>query len=116
MKQERRAEELARYCREVDLVAFAFSFGYRRREGADAGEGLPAGAVVLRHPANLDQLVVWRDGDGVWRYSSTADGVQGQTVVEFLLRRRRLGLGYVRRDLRWWLREHSPRGRPPSPR
>jgi len=116
MKPERRAEELARYCRDVDLVAFAFSFGYRRLEGEPPGEELPAGAVVLRHPANLDRLVVWRDGEGVWRYSSTVDGLHGQTVVEFLLRRRRLGLGYVRRDLRWWLREHSPRGRPPPPR
>lgn len=65
----------------------------------------------LRHPATADQLVVWRDQAGVWRYSSSADGVEAQTVVEFLLRRRGLGLGYVRRDLRWWMRENSRRRR-----
>lgn len=69
---------------------------------------------MLRHPATSDELVVWRDAGGIWRYSSTADGLHGQTVVEFLLRRRRLGLGYVRRDLRWWVREYGARGRGPT--
>ena len=90
-------------------MAFAFSFGYRTFDRPPAREGLPAGAVVLRHPATSDELIVWRDERGVWRYASTADGVSGQTVVEFLLRRRRLGLGYVRRDLRWWVREQGGR-------
>lgn len=111
MYEQRRAEEMERYSREVDLPALAFSFGYRARERAAAPGDLPAGAVLLRHPANGDQLVIWRDEAGVWRYSSTADGLSGQTVVEFLLRRRRLGLGSVRKELRWWLREQGGRAR-----
>ncbi len=70
---------------------------------------------MLRHPATSDELVIWRDEGGVWRYSSTADGLEAQTVVEFLLRRRRLGLGFVRRDLRWWLRENARRSRARHP-
>lgn len=97
-------------------MAFAFSFGYRPRDPAAARDERPPGAVVLRHPATSDELTIWRDPAGVWRYSSTADGLQGQTVVEFLLRRRRLGLGYVRRDLRWWVREHARRPRPYGPK
>lgn len=88
-------------------MALAFSFGYREQPAAGRGADLPRGAVILRHPANGDQLTVWRDGEGVWRYSSTAERVYGRTVVEFLLQRRRLGLGYVRKDLRWWMRERA---------
>ncbi len=113
--EQRHVHELERYRREVDLPAFAFSFGYRPRQPGAPREDLPDGAVVLRHPATSDELVIWRDPGGVWRYSSTADGLHGQTVVEFLLLRRRLGLGYVRRNLRWWVRENARRSRDRHP-
>ncbi len=95
----------------MDLVALAFSFGYRDVPAEGAGCHQPSGAVKLRHPATGDQLQVWRDAEGVWRYSSSADRLYGQTVVEFMLQRRRLGLGYVRKDLRWWMRERAARAR-----
>jgi hypothetical protein len=105
---ELRAEELAGYCREVDLAALAFSLGYRPY--GRPGEGAaPAGRARLRHAATQDELTVWRDGDGIWRYASTADGTEGCTVIEFLLKRRGLGIGYVLKDLRWWVRERGRR-------
>lgn len=110
-KRDRRdAEELAVFCREVDLVSLARSYGYRL-DDPDAGRAsdgtpqAPPGAWVLIHRATGDRLTVWREPDGVWKYSSTVDRLHGRTVLEFLLNRRGLGMGYVRKDLRWWLRE-----------
>ena len=88
-------------------MALAFSFGYREHVDGAQRRDVPPGAVTLRHPATADALIVWRDADGVWRYSSSADRLYGRTVVEFMLQRRRLGLGYVRKDLRWWMRERA---------
>jgi hypothetical protein len=109
IRRERETEELDRFCRDVDLVALACSYGYRIVAAslleAASGELEAGDGIVLIHRATGDRLVVWRDAAGLWKYSSTVEGVYDRTVVDFLLKRRGLGMGYVRKDLRWWLRE-----------
>ena len=63
----------------------------------------------MRHPATDDKIIVRRDGDGHWTYFSVRDDTDNGTVIDFVQRRRAVGLGGVRKELRAWLREDRPR-------
>lgn len=97
--------ELDHFKRAANLTEIAASLGYQ----LTPGQRLTAASISMRHPRTDDKVIVRRDADGHWTYFSVRDDRDCGSVIDFLQRRRSLGLGAVRKELRAWLREDRPR-------
>ncbi len=95
--------EIEQFKRDVDLVAFSVSKGYRvdRRESSQSSK-------VLRHDATGDKLIVSRAADGHWQYFSVRDREDNGTIIDFIQKREQKSLGEVRRELRGWTHTWPP--------
>lgn len=93
-------EELDLFKR-FDLREYAASVGYvvDRRESS-------RNSTVMRR--DHDKIIVSRKPDGHYTYWSPRDDGDRGTVVDFVQRRKGLGLGGVRKELRGWLRAPPP--------
>jgi hypothetical protein len=98
-------DELEHFKRAANLTEIAASLGYR----LTPGQGTRAASISMRHPATDDKIIIRRDTDGHWTYFSVRDDRDNGSVIDFLQRRRSVGLGAVRKELRAWLREDRPR-------
>jgi hypothetical protein len=98
-------DELDHFKRAANLSEIAASLGYQLTRG----QGARAASVSMRHPGTDDKIIIRRDTDGHWTYFSVRDDRDSGSVIDFLQRRRSLGLGAVRKELRAWLREDRPR-------
>ena len=97
-------DELDHFKRAANLSEIAASLGYQ----LTPGQRPTAASVSMRHPGTDDKIIIRRDTDGHWTYFSVRDDLDGGSVIDFLQRRRSLGLGAVRKELRAWLREDRP--------
>jgi Toprim-like/Protein of unknown function (DUF3991) len=99
-----RDEEFERFKSEIDLRAFAASFGYelRRRESWRQ-------SAVMRHSGTHDKIIIKIGRDGHWQYYSVRDDRDNGTIIDFIQFRKNCSLGDVRKELRPWL------GRPSLP-
>jgi Toprim-like/Protein of unknown function (DUF3991) len=88
-------DELDNFKRDIDLRAFASTFGYL----LDSKESW-RGSAVMRH-ATGDKIVITRDADdGHFVYFSVRDNLDQGSIIDFVQFRRRLSLGAVRQELR----------------
>ena len=95
--------EIEAFKRDIDLVAFSVSKGYRldRRESSQSSK-------VLRHDGTGDKLVVSRARDGHWQYFSVRSPDDNGTIIDFVQKREHKSLGEVRRELRDWTQTWPP--------
>src|SRR3977135_3451844 len=101
--------ELERFKVEIDLRQFAAAQGYT----LDDRESWPGSAVMRFGPRGTgDKLIIKRETDGHYVYCSCRDGSDCGSIIDFIQRRRRAGLGDVRKDLRKWISGGIP---PPLP-
>jgi hypothetical protein len=95
--------ELDRFKTEINLSQFAASRGYQldKRESS-------RNSAVMRH-ADGDKIIIIRDGQH-WVYFSVRGDDDNGSVLDFVMRRDKGGLGQARQTLRRWI------GSPPPPR
>jgi hypothetical protein len=62
-----------------------------------------------------DKLIIKREADGHYVYCSCRDGSDSGSIIDFIQRRRRVGLGEVRKDLRKWVGGGMPTPLPTLP-
>jgi Toprim-like/Protein of unknown function (DUF3991) len=103
--------ELERFKSEIDLRQFAASMGYTLDPQASWG-----GSAVMRtgrQSEGGDKVIIKRETDGHYVYFSVRDDADNGTIIDFLQRRQRIGLGEIRKTLRPWI--GKPESRPPLP-
>lgn len=90
-------DELERFKREINLVAFAEAQGYEldRQESSRS-------SVVMRHSGG-DKIVIATNENGHGIYFSVRDETDNGSVIDFLQYRQGLSLGHVRKALREWI-------------
>ena len=88
--------ELDGFKRNVDLREYAAGFGYAL-DKHDSWRG----SAVMRDGRD-DKIVIKRDHDGHFVYFSVRDDRDNGSIVDFLMRRRQLNLGQIRKELRAW--------------
>lgn len=101
---ERRVDELERFKREIDLVAYAQDHGYeidRRRTCRTS--------TAMKHEESGDRILVAVNGNGHFVYSSVHDLKDQGSIVDFCQRRSGGSLGEVRKRLRPYLQGYSLR-------
>ena len=107
------SDELERFKREINLVEVAESMGYQlqKNRSTKASKVMKSGG---------DTIVIATDAsDGHGIYFSTGDDSDNGTVIDFFLRRTRLNLGQIRKELRGWMPtavRPSPKRKPPAER
>ena len=91
-----RDPELEAFKTGIDLRAYATGLGYEldRRESW-------RGSAVMRGPGD-DKVIIKRDTDGHYVYFSVRDEADNGSLIDFAMRRKRLSLGQVRKELRPW--------------
>lgn len=89
--------ELEIFKTNIDLRVYASSLGYTvdRRESW-------RGSSVMRHE-NGDKVIVKKDHDQHFVYFSVRDERDNGSIVDFVMPRKRLNLGQVRKVLRPWI-------------
>jgi hypothetical protein len=91
-------DELERFKREINLAELAAGRGYRIDRQKSSRR-----YIVMRHPGTDDKIVIARrERDLHWTYFSVRDDSDKGSVVDFVQRRSRMGLGEVRKELRAW--------------
>lgn len=94
--------ELEIFKTDIDLQAYAAAHGYQ----LDTKESYD-GLSMMRHPTTDDKIAIKRNTDGHYLYYSNRDGQDSGTIIDFVMKRKRLSLGAVRKELRPWI------GQPP---
>lgn len=90
--------ELEAFKTTIELRTYAASLGY----GLNKRESW-RGSSVMPRESDDDKLVVKRDHDGHFVYFSVWDEKDNGSIIDFGMRRRRLNLGQVRKELRPWI-------------
>ena len=110
-----RAEEVQRFKVGINLTEYAASAGYALDRA-----GSSAACVAMKGPAG-DKILIARARDLHWIYCSVSDPQDQGTIIDFVQRRSRIGLGEVRRLLRPWSQHGggvavpgAPLNRPPA--
>lgn len=110
----RRADEIERFKRDINLVEYAEACGFEidRRESSRA-------SLVMRQ--GDDKIIVATDQDGHGVYFNVRDESDNGTIIDFVQKRHGLNLGQVRKELRPWiggdeLRYSPPRRKPEAER
>lgn len=98
--------ELERFKTGINLTEYLASQGYER----DARES-SRGSIVMRHAATGDKVVVRRNPNQHWVYFSVRDDNDNGTILDYVMLRRGLSLGQVRRELRPWIGTAKPQVR-----
>jgi hypothetical protein len=105
-------EELERFKREINLTEYAASCGYvlivLERRARDKVRGSTASSILMENQGTGDKVVIARDQDGHWTFFSVRDDGDNGTIVDFVQRRKRVGLGGVRKELRPWIGRLRP--------
>lgn len=97
-----RDSELEAFKTAIDLRAYAASLGYAldRRESW-------RGSSVMRNEQTGDKIIVKCDSDNHHVYFSVRDNADNGSIVDFAMRRKKLNLGQVRKELRPWIGRQS---------
>jgi hypothetical protein len=96
--------ELESFKINIDLQVYAAGQGYQRDE-KESYKGLS----MMRHPVTGDKIAIKRDTDGHYLYFSNRDDEDNGSIIDFVMKRKRLSLGAARKELRPWI------GQPPIP-
>jgi len=88
-------QELEQFKRDIDLSAYAASRGYQ----VDQRESSRRTRVMRR---DGDKVSISRMPDGHWVYYSFRDLDDNGSIIDFVQKRNRKGLGQVRQELREW--------------
>lgn len=87
--------ELYRFKKEIDLVAYAAFFGYEKDKRESS-----KGCVVMRKGNAKIGITISKSGDGVFYDYHTA---KGGTIIDFIQLETGKDLGQIRQELRPWL-------------
>ncbi len=107
---KRRGDELEAFKTEIDLVAYAESYGFdvdRKRTSRTS--------VAMKHGVTGERILVAKKSDGHFIYASVHDHTDSGTIIDFEQRRKGGTLGDVRKALRPFIGESAmpvprPRG------
>jgi hypothetical protein len=90
-------DELEQFKSRIDLREYAASLGYEldRRESSRCSS-------VMRNGTG-DKVIIKRERDGHFIFFSVRDDRDNGSIIDFVANRKRLSLGYVRKELRPWI-------------
>jgi hypothetical protein len=94
--------ELKKFKTDINLQAYAAGQGYELDREASY-----KGLSMMRHPITDDKIAIKRDIDGHYLYYSNRDSLDNGSIIDFVMKRKHLSLGAVRKELRPWI------GQPP---
>jgi len=91
------SEELEFFRKNIDLVKFAESFGFKLDKQRST-----SGAWFMVNPTTKTKIIISRAGDGTWRFVNMDEPDDRGTIIDFIQSRQRKNLGEVRKMLRSW--------------
>ena len=102
-----RRDELERFKTQINLSEYAAACGYaidRRRSSRSS--------VSMKHPDG-SRLLITKAGDGHWIFCSPSEPGFSGSIVDFVMRTKRLNIGQARVELRPWVGGTALPPRPP---
>ena len=102
----RRKDELEAFKTRINLTEYAAQIGYVLDRKSTSRN-----SAVMRH-SNGDKVVIARGDDRHWIYFSIRDERDNGSIIDFVMKRKRMNLGFVRQELRPWVGEGSNIARP----
>lgn len=95
--------ELESFKLRINLTEYAAHLGYMLDKKATSRN-----CAVMRHSQG-DKVVIAKGEDGHWIYFTVNDDRDNGSVIDFAMKRNRINLGQVRKELRPWIQSSEKR-------